>query len=428
MLAESRGEAGFHLYPSTFPRLSPRSIRGGSFLALLGKSDGTPLAEIAVHMALPPPIPVVVFFSQFLPGGTEGQMSELARRLDRRRFEVHVACLHRNGSWMHRATEGAASVADFPIRGFARLSTIGKMRSFAAWCRERRIAVLHATDLYANVFALPAALAAGVSVRIANRREINPDKSAGLMALQRLAYTCAHTIVANSSAARARLRQEGVSDRTITIIPNGIDLSAYHVSPRQGRLRRILTVANLRAEKAHETLIDAAALLLADYPDAEFRFAGGGSRLEDLRRYAARRGVAARVHFLGHRDDVPALLADSDVFALTSRSEAFPNSVIEAMAAGLPLVVTNVGGVAELIDHRRNGVLVPPDDPRAVAAALRELMTNPQQAAALGEAARQTVEARFSFDRMVRSFEELYLDLLHRHAPHTVPATQLIPS
>jgi glycosyltransferase involved in cell wall biosynthesis len=113
---------------------------------------------------------------------------------------------------------------------------------------------------------------------------------------------------------------------------------------------------------------------------------------------------------------------------LTSRSEAFPNSVIEAMAAGLPLVVTNVGGVAELIDHRRNGVLVPPDDPRAVAAALRELMTNPQQAAALGEAARQTVEARFSFDRMVRSFEELYLDLLHRHAPQTVPATQLIPS
>ena len=379
-------------------------------------------------MALPPPVPVALFFSQFLPGGTEGQMSELARRLDRRRFELHVACLHRNGSWMARATEGAASVADFPIRGFARVGTIARMREFASWCRERRIAVLHATDLYANIFALPAALAAGVSVRIANRREINPDKSAGLVALQRAAYACAHTIVANSSAARARLRQEGVSERAIAIVPNGIELSAYPVRLRADRLRRIVTVANLRAEKAHETLIDAAALLLADHPDVEFRFAGGGARLHALRAHAERRGVAGRVHFLGHRDDVPALLGDSDIFALTSRSEACPNSVIEAMAAGLPVVATNVGGVAELIDDRRNGVLVRPDDPQAAAAALRELMASPDQAAALGEAARRTVEARFSFDRMVRSFEDLYLDLLHRRAPRAAPTTQLIPS
>ena len=379
-------------------------------------------------MALPPPIPVALFFSQFLPGGTEGQMSELARRLDRRRFEVHVACLHRNGAWMARATEGAASVAEFPIRGFGRASTIARMREFAAWCRQRRIAVLHATDLYANVFALPPALAAGVPVRIANRREINPDKSAGLVALQRFAYACAHKVVANSGAAHARLRQERVSDRAIAIIANGLDLSAYAVRARGSRPRRIVTVANLRAEKAHETLIDAAPWLLETYPDAEFSFVGAGARLTELRRHAERSGVAAHVQFLGHRDDVPALLAESDIFALTSRSEAFPNSVIEAMAAGLPVVATNVGGVSELVEHGRSGLLVPPDDPRAVAAALRELMAKPERAAALGEAARRTVEARFSFDRMVRSFGELYLDLLQRRAPRTVPATELIPS
>ena len=379
-------------------------------------------------MALPSPLPVALFFSQFLPGGTEGQMSELARRLDRRRFEVHVACLHRNGAWFARASEGAASVAEFPIRSFRHPGTLTQMRAFAAWCRERRIAILHTTDLYSNVFGQPAATAAGVPVRIASRREINPDKSAGLVTLQRLAYTFAHRVVANSSAAAARLRQERVTEDAVTVIPNGIDLAAYTPHEASTRPRRIVTVANLRTEKAHETLIEAAATLTRIYPDVEFTFVGGGPRLDELKALAHRRGVGAQVHFLGHRDDVPAILAASDIFALASRSEAFPNGVIEAMAAGLPVVATAVGGIPELIDHQRNGVLVRPDDPAALSAALRHLIARPLHAAALGRAARQSVEARFSFDRMVSSFENLYLDLLQQRAPNAAPATQLIPS
>lgn len=379
-------------------------------------------------MALPSPLPVALFFSQFLPGGTEGQMSELARRLDRTRFEVHIACLHRSGAWLRRACEGAASVAEFPIHSFRHPGTLGRMREFAAWCRARRIAILHATDLYANVFALPAAAAARVPVRIGNRREINPDKGLGLVALQRVSYAFAHRVVANSSAAAARLRQERVDDRTISIVPNGIDLSVYRPRPRATRLRRITTVANLRAEKAHETLIESAALLVHDYPDAEFRFVGGGPRLHELKALAERRGVGGRVRFLGHREDVPALLAESDIFALTSRSEAFPNSVLEAMATALPVVATDVGGVSELIEHQRNGILVRADHVEGLTAALRDLIERPAHAAALGQAARETVHARFSFDRMVSSFEDLYLDLLQRRATHAAPATQLSPS
>ena len=309
-------------------------------------------------MALPSRFPVALFFSQFLPGGTEGQMSELARRLDRSRFEVHIACLHRRGSWLERACEGAASVAEFPIRSFRHPATLGRMREFATWCRTRGIAVLHATDLYANVFALPAAAAAGVPVRIGNRREIDPDKGPALVALQRFAYAFAHRVVANSDAAAARLRRERVSERSIAIVRNGIDLSAYRPRPLRTRLRRITTVANLRLEKAHETLLESAARLVREYPDVEFQFVGGGRRLEELKGLAGRLGVEHHVRFLGHREDVPALLAESDIFALTSRSEAFPNGVLEAMAAGLPVVASDVGGVAELIEHRRNGLLV----------------------------------------------------------------------
>lgn len=379
-------------------------------------------------MALPSPLPVALFFSQFLPGGTEGQMIELAHRLDRRKFEVHLACLHRTGSWISRAASNVSDIAEFPIRSFRRPHTLARMGQFAAWCRERRIAVLHATDLYSNVFALPAAALARVPVRIGNRREINPDKHGGLIALQRASYACAHGIVANSAAAAARLRQERVNARAIRIIPNGIDVDAYRAPTPRARLHRIVTVANLRPEKAHEVLIDAFASLSRTHPDLELLVVGTGGCGEELRSLAAERGVASQVRFLGHRDDVPALLSESDVFVLTSRSEAFPNSVMEAMAAGLPVIATAVGGVPELVQHRANGILIPADDRAAVVQALRDLIDDPAGAAALGRAARETIQSRFSFTRMVSSFEDLYLDLLHRGAPRTAPTTQLTAS
>ena len=378
-------------------------------------------------MALPSPLPVVVFFSQFLPGGTEHQMSELSRRLDRSRFEVHVACLHRKGLWTDRICGGAASVGEFPIRSFRHASTLRRMHEFAGWCRERRIAIVHATDLYANVFALPAAALARVPARIASRREINPDKAAGLVALQRGAYAFAHRIVANSNAAAARLRREGVRARAISVIPNGLDLDAYEQPSRTGPLRRVITVANLRAEKAHEVLLRAAARLLAVHPELEFWLVGGGTRRDELTRLAEECGVAARVQFFGHRDDVPALLAQSDAFVLTSRSEALPNGVMEAMAASLPVVATRVGSIPDLIDSGRTGVLIAPDDVEALYTALDALLRDPEGARAMGRAAREAVASRFSFDRMVESFETLYFEVLQR-SPDTVPATQLIPS
>jgi glycosyltransferase involved in cell wall biosynthesis len=114
------------------------------------------------------------------------------------------------------------------------------------------------------------------------------------------------------------------------------------------------------------------------------------------------------VEFLGHREDVPALLAGADLFVLPSRTEAFPNSAIEAMAAGLPVVCSAVGGLLDLVTPGRTGLLVDPSDPEALAAAIRSLADDPARARALGAAARAEVRSRYSFDRMVQAFEELY--------------------
>jgi L-malate glycosyltransferase len=354
-------------------------------------------------------------------------MLELARRLDRSRFTVYIACFHREGAWLRRAEESAAAVVEFPISGFARAATLGQMRRFASWCRAQDIAIVHATDLYANVFALPAALLAGVPVRVGNRRELTVGKSTGLLTLQRAGYACAHRVVANSSAAAARLEYERVRPEHITVIPNGVDAAAFPVRTPRSRLRRIVTVANLRPEKAHDVLMDAAALVLDRYPDAEFWCVGGGVLSGVVPAEAKRRGLT-RMKFLGHRDDVPAILVEADIFALPSRSEAMPNGVIEAMAAGLPIVSTHVGGIPELITTGESGLLVRPDDAAALATALLALMDDPALAAACGEAARRRIEERFSFERMVTAFEQLYLNELSARAPRRAAAAQLQPS
>ena len=365
-------------------------------------------------MKLRAQIPVAVFLTSFSPGGTERQMTELVERLDRRRFDVHVACFHRTGAWLPRV-EACAPVTEFPIASFARPATLARAAAFARWCRERGIALLQACDLYANAFALPAAAVAGVAARIGSRRELNPDKTRAQIALQRQAYRCAQAVVANSTAAAAALERDGVPRDRVHVISNGITLDRYSTSrQRDGRVRTLITVANLRKEKAHEVLIDAVARLVPVYPELELQIVGDGPRRAELRAIAASRGIARRVRFLGHREDVPALLAAADAFVLPSRSEAFPNGVMEAMAAGLPVVACAVGGLPALVEHGRTGLLVAPDSVPELAAAIETLASSPARAAALGTAAREHVARHYSFERMVGAFERLYLSQLER--------------
>jgi glycosyltransferase involved in cell wall biosynthesis len=271
--------------------------------------------------------------------------------------------------------------------------------------------VVQTCDLYANIFGLPGAALAGVPARIGSRRELNPDKSPSQIRLQRLAYRCATKVVANSPAARRMLEREGVAPASIAVIPNGVDLAAFARDKPASTVRRFITVANLRAEKNHETLLAAAAALQRVYSDVEFQIVGDGPRRQQLEQLAHDRGLS-RVTFLGHREDVAALLAAADAFVLPSRSEAFPNGALEAMAAGLPVVASAVGGLLDLLEDGRTGLLVPPGDPEALAAALRSLIDAPERAAAIGRAARADVQQRYSFDRMVSSFEQLYLSRL----------------
>ena len=337
-------------------------------------------------------------------------MSELIRRLDKSQFRVHAVCFRRTGAWLGRVEAAAAEVVEFPLRSFKSPRSLGPLVQFARWLRARRIAVVHACDLYANIFALPGASLARVPVRIGSRREIAPpDKTAAHLTAQRLAYRLARRVVTNSTAGAERLAAEGVARARITVIPNGIDLSGFAAPSPRGRRRIIATVANLRQEKGHDVLLRAASRVLKQVPDARFRVIGDGPMRNTLADLASSLGVAHAVDFLGHREDVPTLLAESDIFAFPSRTEAFPNGLIEAMAAGLPSIASATGGMLELIEHGHNGLLVPVGEDEALARSILDLIGDDDRAARIAHAARQTIESRYSFERMVGAFEQLYL-------------------
>jgi glycosyltransferase involved in cell wall biosynthesis len=342
-------------------------------------------------------------------------MVELAKRLDPARFRPHLACFHKRGRLLEEIPD-RITIREFPVRGFANPAAVGQLVAFASWCRSIGAALVHTCDLYGNIFGLPGAALAGVPVRIGNRREIlTGDKSRAQLTGQRMAYRLAHAVVANSGAAREQLALEGVPTGKLHLIPNGLDIARFAPAPARPAIRRVAMVANLRAEKGHDTLLGAAPEILARHPGASFTFVGEGPRRSALETLTRALGLGDRVQFLGERRDVEAVLAEHDLFVLPSRSEAFPNALIEAMATGLPVVATNVGGIPEVVRDGVNGRLVPPNDAAALASAVVALMDDPAGAAALGRAARADIERHYTLDSMVERFEQLYLAEIETH-------------
>lgn len=363
------------------------------------------------------PLPIAFAIQSFHPGGTERQMIELVRRLDPTSWQVHVACFSTDGAWFPQVESAAASIGAFPLRGFARTDTLRQARRFGAWCRERSITLVHTSDLYTNIFFLPSAAAAGVPVRLGSRREFAAGKSRAQVVVQRASYACAHRVVANAHAVAERLVRERLAADRIAVVPNGLDGSRFIARDLPPALRQVAMVANLRPGKGQDVLIDAAPAILQRYPDARFTLIGGGTERPVLEARARERGVAHAFQLEGHVEDVARRLGEADLCVLPSDSEAFPNALLEAMAAGLPVVASRVGGVLEVVQHERTGLLVPPRDPHALATEMLRLMSDPQLARGIAAAGREFVLRRFSFDRMVSAFEHLYLDEVARRVP-----------
>jgi len=226
-------------------------------------------------------------------------------------------------------------------------------------------------------------------------------------------------LVAVSPEVRDALQYLGIGARQeFHVIPLGLDLEPFlSVSGPRQELRRHLglgpdrplvgVVGRLVAIKGLDVLLDAIFLL----PDVHLAVIGDGNERAALTGRARSLGLADRVHFVGWWPDIPSAMSDCDVVALTSRNEGTPVALIEALAAGRPVVATDVGGVRHVVEDGVSGWLAPPDDPAAVAGLLRRVLDDPEPAAAFARAGRESVRGRFGQERLVADIRALYTDL-----------------
>jgi sugar transferase (PEP-CTERM/EpsH1 system associated) len=337
-------------------------------------------------------------------GGLEKLLVEFARAADRDAFALHFVSLGHRG-----AVADEIEAAGWPVTALGVPTGLrpGLALRLARLLRRLRADVVHTHDDRPHLYGTLAARLAGVRRVIHTRHGQGIHQSRRQAALVNLAAGRVHRFVCVShDSARLAVRQ-GVPARKVTVVWNGIDLGRFApAGPRPGGPAVI--VARLSPEKDHATLLRAAARVVRTDPSFRLEVAGDGPCREDLHRLAGELGLAGCVRFLGAVRDVPALLARAGLFVLSSVSEGVSLTLLEAMAAGLPVVATRVGGNPEVVADGTTGLLVPATDADALAGALRVLWRDPETARSLGAAGRLRAEHHFDVRAMVAAYERLY--------------------
>ena len=365
---------------------------------------------------------VLMFIQSLELGGSETQCVEVACQLAREGYSVTVGCLWTRGPLEKRLAEAGVRCVVFPVPGtLLRPNAIRQMLRLTAFIRKERFSVVHANDLYSNLFALPAAWLARVPVIISSRRDMSrwwwytPARRKILRRIQGLSTS----ILVNSEAVRQDLiTRDGFDPERIVVIYNGIDSEKFaHPKANRRQLlpgippdsKTIVMVANMHAgAKGHGDLIEAARTVKEKFPESRFLLAGDGEMRPFFEGQVRALGLAEMFVFLGHRTDIPQLLSCCDIGVLASKSEGLPNAVLEYLAAGLPVVATAVGGVPEIIENEVHGLLIPPENPEALATAILRLLEDPQLRASLGKAGKQRVQTRFTFPAVLESLMQVY--------------------
>jgi glycosyltransferase involved in cell wall biosynthesis len=393
--------------------------------------------------AAPQPIRVLKLLPTLLCGGTENQFLALSRGLDSERFDVELACLRRLGPFVAAAEHLGRPLREYPIAAFRSRHAVVQQLRLARHIVRRRIEIVHAYNFYGNVFALPPARLAATPVVLASIRDCGPYLTPMQVRVQRQICRLATRVLVNAEAVRAWLINQGYDPARIVMIPNGVELDRFDVAADPCALRQelglprsaplVTVVSRLHHLKGLEPFLEASAEVAKQFPEVYFLVVGDAGADDQgyaskLAALAARLGIGGRVIFTGFRGDVPALLAMTSVAVMPSLNEALSNSLLEAMAAGAATVATRVGGTPEAVTDGVTGLLVPPGDPAAMAAAIGRLLRDPAFAAQLGTAARLRVRERYSVARMVETTERLYETLLAETRPRRVSVPRPAPA
>jgi glycosyltransferase involved in cell wall biosynthesis len=372
-----------------------------------------PPTSLSVHPD--PAISLFLMINTFETGGSERQFSVLAQNLVPPQFKTHIGCISRRGP----LASNFPDAPEFPLGGsLFGLQSLRTRFNLKRHLRQSRVEVAHSFDFYANLTLIPAAKLARVPVVIGSHRQIGDLMTPAQFRAQAAAFRWCDAVVCNSQAAADRLIAAGISPNKIAVIGNALPAEAFiaapAVLPKRPGVTRVGMVARMNAHyKNHSGFLRIAALIHRHMPEVEFVLVGDGPLRQQLESEASSLGLGASAIFLGDRQDMPAVLASLDVAVLTSDSESLSNVILEAMAAGLPVVAYDVGGNSELLNHRR-GSFISPGEEAGFADAVEKLLAHAELRQEFGRHAQRFVQENFSLDRVRQRYVELYVTLLQK--------------
>jgi len=367
---------------------------------------------------------VLHIVGSFHQGGSERQAVQLTRLLrEDDTYNVFLATLDKEGVLRQEAEQIVfTDIPEFPLTSFYNFNFARQLRMCSRFIKENNIEIVHTHDFYTNVFGILTARMAKVRLKIASKRETGGIRTKQQKFVEKRVFGFADAIVVNSKAVEDYLIAEGIPAKKLRVVYNGLDLE--RLTPKESDRRKICEeiglptdenikfitlVANLRHTIKNQPMFLRAAKAIAEkFPNAHFVLAGEGELKKELENLAEQLNVREKTHFIGGCTRVPELLSVSFAGVLTSVAEGFSNSILEYMAARLPVVATNVGGACEAIIENETGFIVESNDDEALANRLIELLDNEPKAKSFGEKGRKVVATFFSCEAQLEKTLSIY--------------------
>lgn len=358
-------------------------------------------------------------------GGTELNTLRTATALLRRGHDVTQILIGQPGTLIERFSATGVRIVQVPSRSLSHPTIVQTYRNVAGAMRELRAEVVHSQDVYANIIAIPAARIARAPVVVSSRRWWKATPRRVHLALNRVSYAMSDATVANApSVAKMLIQDERLPSRKVHVVPNLVDesLLTWPDGTTRAAMRQelglrpdaiiVMCVARLVPIKNHSMQLRALSALVKTHPEVQLVLVGGGSLQAELESMARDLGITDSVIFAGERHGAARYYHAADIAVLTSFSEGMPNSLLEAMACGLPVIATAVGGSVDVVYPERTGMLVSSDDHRGLQTALQELITSPNLRCVLGKRGYEMVKSQHTEEIVMQQLEGLYEALL----------------
>jgi glycosyltransferase involved in cell wall biosynthesis len=362
---------------------------------------------------------IIHLIGQMERGGAERQLLYLAKELKDRGWDQVVVTLDPGQPWDALVTAMGMSLVGIQRRS----SRLLRLLQLSYLVQQERPALVHSWSNHTNVYARW--LMAGVPAKVFSFRN-NPTVDSLGRSTHRVPnaniYRAADCVISNSAAVLESAKAAGVNPSRTEVIRNIVIVRGRAKPWEDVAVPRVVAAGALVAIKGYDIMIEAFGKLASEGRAFELLVAGDGPERSRLKQLATTVGLGSRFKMLGPVDDVPALFATAHLAVHASRSESLSNAILEAMAEGLPVVATDVGGTGEILADRQNGLLVPPNEPSLLAAQVKELLESPSLREKYGAAALRVVNDRFDAGRIATQYESVYRSILHSTAYVEEPA------